>query len=77
MLLGTVVAATRAPPATMALIFYSPQTLHTICDGSPSCYEDRVKAALELFNRDADKKIRRQAHKVLASVTRTGKWNVL
>ncbi|KAA0163163.1 hypothetical protein FNF27_04681 [Cafeteria roenbergensis] len=53
------------------------QTLHTICDGSPSCYEDRVKAALELFNRDADRKIRRQAHKVLASLIRTGKWNVL
>ncbi|KAA0153887.1 hypothetical protein FNF29_02876 [Cafeteria roenbergensis] len=52
-------------------------TLHTICDGSPSCYEDRVKAALELFNRDADRKIRRQAHKVLASLIRTGKWNVL
>ncbi len=57
--------------------FFSPQTLHTICDGSPSCYEDRVKAALELFNRDADRKIRRQAHKVLASLIRTGKWNVL
>ena len=40
------------------------QVLHTICDGSPAHLEDRVADALESFNRDPDKKIRRQAHKV-------------
>jgi len=62
------------------LLFLPPvsaQVLHTICDGSPSHLEDRVADALESFNRDSNKAIRRQAHKVLASYTRTGKWNVL
>jgi len=39
--------------------------------------ETRVAEALEDFNRDSNKAIRRQAHKVLASYTRTGKWNIL
>jgi len=53
------------------------QILHTICDGSPDHIESRVSDALEKFNQDKDKDIRRKAHKVLASYTRTGKWNVL
>lgn len=48
-----------------------------MCDGSPDLYEDKVEAALEIFNRDPDKEIRRKAHKVLASYLRTGKWNIL
>jgi hypothetical protein len=53
------------------------RVLHTICDGSPSALEERVAEALEVFNRDPDRDIRRQAHKVLSSYTRTGKWNIL
>ena len=53
------------------------QVLHTICDGSPATLEGRVADALEVFNRGSDRDIRRQAHKVLASYTRTGKWNIL
>jgi len=53
------------------------QILHTICDGSPDHVESRVSDALEKFNQDEDKEIRRRAHKVLASYIRTGKWNVL
>ena len=53
------------------------QILHNMCDGSPEGYEDKVAEALEMFNRDDDKEIRRKAHKVLASYLRTGKWNVL
>ncbi|KAK2147214.1 hypothetical protein LSH36_563g00012 [Paralvinella palmiformis] len=53
------------------------QVLHTLCDGSPAHLEDRVAEGLECFNRDPDKKIRRQAHKVLTAYRRTGKWNVL
>ena len=48
-----------------------------MCEGSPDGYEDKVAEALEIFNRDDDKEIRRKAHKVLASYLRTGKWNVL
>lgn len=59
------------------LALTSPQVLHTICDGSPASMETRVAEALEDFNRDSNKAIRRQAHKVLASYTRTGKWNIL
>ena len=51
--------------------------LHTICDGSPAILEAQVAEALEDFNRDTDKTIRRVAHKVLASYSRTGKWNIL
>lgn len=53
------------------------QILHTMCDGSPPHVESRVAEALEKFNQDSDKEIRRKAHKVLASYIRTGKWNVL
>ena len=53
------------------------QVLHTICDGSPSHLETKVAESLEKFNHDPDQKIRRRAHKVLASYLRTGKWNVL
>ena len=53
------------------------QILHTICDGSPEHIEIRVSDALEKFNQDPDKDIRRKAHKVLASYIRTGKWNIL
>ncbi len=48
-----------------------------MCDGSPDGYEDKVKEALEIFNRDPDKHIRRTAHKVMATYLRTGEWNVL
>ncbi|EWS72678.1 hypothetical protein TTHERM_000729209 (macronuclear) [Tetrahymena thermophila SB210] len=51
--------------------------LHIICDGSPDRLELQVAEALERFNRDTDRDIKRQAHKVLASYTRTGKWNIL
>lgn len=51
--------------------------LHIICDGSPDRVESQVVEALEKFNRDSDKEIRRRAHKVLATYSRTGKWNIL
>ena len=51
--------------------------MHNLCDGSPPQYEDKIVACLELFNRDADNNIRRKASQVMASYTRTGKWNVL
>lgn len=53
------------------------QVLHNMCDGSPESMESRVVEALEKFNRDPDSHIRRQAHKVIASYSRTGKWNIL
>ena len=53
------------------------QVLHTLCDGSPAHLELQVAEALETFNRDADSKIRRQAHKALTSYRKTGKWNIL
>ena len=53
------------------------QVLHTICDGSPNHLEQNVLDTLEIFNRDPDQKIRRRAHKVLASYKATGKWNIL
>lgn len=53
------------------------QVLHTICDGSPLHLEAKVKDALDVFNRDLDKDIKRKAHKVMASYLRTGRWNVL
>jgi len=53
------------------------QVLHNICDGSPDHLESQVVEAMEKFNRDEDREIRRRAHKVLASYLRTGKWNVL
>jgi hypothetical protein len=53
------------------------QVLHTICDGTPPHLEERVRGALEVFNRDSDPSIRRTAHKVMAVLLRTSKWNVL
>jgi hypothetical protein len=53
------------------------QVLHNMCDGAPPEVEPRVAEALEIFNRDPDKDIKRTAHKVLASYLRTGKWNIL
>jgi len=51
--------------------------LHVLCDGSPEHLEDRIINAVQQFNRDEDKSIRRRAHKVLGSYYKTGKWNVL
>ena len=53
------------------------QSLHNMCDGCPPEWESKVAEALEKFNRDPDKDIKRTAHKVLASYLRTGKWNIL
>ena len=53
------------------------QVLHNMCDGSPPHLEGKVVEALELFNRDPDKEIRRKAHKVMAAYGKSGKWNVL
>jgi hypothetical protein len=53
------------------------QILHTICDGSPTHVESRVADALDTFGRDSDAAIRRRAHRVLATYSRTGKWNIL
>jgi len=53
------------------------QVLHNMCDGSPDSMETRVAEALEKFNRDPDREVKRKAHKVMASYLRTGKWNVL
>lgn len=53
------------------------QVLHNMCDGSPAEYENKVREALEVFNCDEDKEIRRKAHKVLGSYLRTGKYNIL
>jgi HEAT repeat protein len=51
--------------------------LHVLCDGSPEHLEDRIIWAVQQFNKDKDKSIRRRAHKVLGSYYKTGKWNVL
>ena len=53
------------------------QALHDLCDGSPAHLEYRVAEALDDFNRDPDKKIRRAAHKALTSYNKKGKWNVM
>ena len=53
------------------------QVLHTLCDGSPAHLEFEVDEALDEFNRDSDKKIRRAAHIALTAYNRTGKWNIL
>jgi len=53
------------------------QVLHTLCDGSPLHMENDVLSAIEIFNRDKNKEIKRRAHKVLASYRKTGRWNVL
>lgn len=51
--------------------------MHTLCDGSPSHLELRVAETLDIFNRDADPKIRRKAHQCLTSYWRKGKWNIM
>mmetsp|Transcript_25265 Transcript_25265/g.24883 ORF Transcript_25265/g.24883 Transcript_25265/m.24883 type:complete len:134 (+) Transcript_25265:17-418(+) len=51
--------------------------LHVLCDGSPEYLEDRIIHAVQSFNSDKSKYIRRRAHKVLGSYFKTGKWNVL
>jgi HEAT repeat protein len=51
--------------------------LHVLCDGSPAYLEDRVILAVQKFNRDSSKYIKRRAHKVLGSYYKTGKWNIL
>lgn len=53
------------------------QVLHTLCDGSPSHLEDAVMTAVSQLGTDPDGKIRRTAHKVMATYNATGKWNVL
>ena len=53
------------------------QVLHNMCDGSPPEYEYKVIEALEIFNRDKDKEVKRKAHKVLGSYLKTGKYNIL
>ncbi len=53
------------------------QILHNMCDGSPPDYESRVVEALEVFNKDPDKDVRRRAHKVMGSYLKTGKLNIL
>ncbi|KAK3717907.1 hypothetical protein RRG08_053107 [Elysia crispata] len=53
------------------------QVLHTLCDGSPDHLEDAIADALDVFNRDSDSKIRRQAHRALTAYRRTGHWNIL
>ena len=51
--------------------------LHVLCDGSPDYLEDRIISAVQKFNRDSNKYIKRRAHKVLGSYYKTGKWNIL
>lgn len=51
--------------------------LHVLCDGSPEYLEDRIIEAVQRFNRDSSKYIKRRAHKVLGSYYKTGKWNIL
>ena len=53
------------------------QVLHNMCDGSPPHYEDRVMACVEILSRDPDLAVRRKASQVIASYTRTGKWNIM
>lgn len=53
------------------------RVLHIICDGSPHHLESEVTATLEKFNHDEVSFIRRRAHKVLATYSRTGEWNIL
>lgn len=51
--------------------------LHVLCDGSPEYLEHEIIRAVETFNRDSDRNIKRRAHKVLGSYKKTGKWNIL
>ncbi len=51
--------------------------LHTLCDGSPHEREAEVVTAVESFYHDPDRKVRRQARKVLSHYRRTGRINIL
>merc|ERR1711934_378673 len=42
------------------------QVLHTLCDGSPPRHERAVVEAVETFNSEPDRNLKRMAHKVLA-----------
>ena len=53
------------------------QVMHNLCDGSPPHLEDRIVEALEIFNRDKNKKIRRKAHQVLGNVLHNDTWNIM
>ena len=53
------------------------QVLHTLCDGSPPIFEREVIEAVENFNSEPDRDLRRMAHKVLDHYRRTGKWNIM
>lgn len=53
------------------------QILHNICDGSPAQYEWKVKEALDKFNHDSNKDIRRAVHKVIGVYMKTGEWNIM
>jgi hypothetical protein len=53
------------------------QVCHTLCDGSPGHMEEEVEAALRLFIKDADSRVRRLATRALGAYRRTGRWNVL
>ena len=53
------------------------QVLHNMCDGSPPHYENQIMECVENMTRDKDNSIRNKANKVIASYTRTGKWNIL
>jgi HEAT repeat protein len=53
------------------------QVLLAISEGGDESMEPRLTNALEKFNRDKDSDIKRKAHKIIASYSRTGKLNVL
>lgn len=53
------------------------QVLHTLCDGSPALFEHDIIDAIESFNSERDRNLRRMAHKVMAHYRRTGKWNIM
>ena len=53
------------------------QVLLAISEGGDESMEPRLTDALEQFNRDKDGDIKRKAHKIIASYSRTGKLNVL
>jgi hypothetical protein len=39
--------------------------------------QPQVVGAVETFNREPDRNLRRMAHKVLAAYRRTGVWNIM
>ena len=50
---------------------------HALCDGSPSAREAEIVAAVEGMRNDADRRLRRRVHGVMAAYRRTGKINQL